>query len=295
MLEQQEIRDACQTRGQEKSYSFSTSAPASHSHLHVTVRTLSFSSHLVVDHKGCIIWPSAELLAQFLARRLLLRPSPVPRVIELGCGAGPLPGLVAAKLGASVVFTDLPDIVPLTEDSLELNGAINAVVRPLTWGAQAAELNETFDVILAADVLYDPSLHSVFAETLEILAATGALALVAVQGRSDSSKSPAAFSFFSDVLPLHGWDSRRLELSDVFEALSSTHGYRETFSVWACWRSVDGLPLSWVGDICAHGSDPCQQTNGRIIYDSDSDPPLAPPETSEDSDSEPVSAPPESD
>lgn len=293
MPEQQTIRDLCQTRGQDKTYSFSTSAAESHpAELRVTIRALAFSSHLAVEHKGCTTWPSAELLAQLLARRLPLRPPPAPRIIELGCGAGPLPGLVAAGLGASVLLTDLPDIVPLAQDSVELSGLTAAAVRPLAWGAQAAALGETFDVILAADVLYDPSLHTALAETLEIVAAPGALALVAVQGRSDSGDG-RAFAFFSDVLPQHGWDSRRLELSDVFQAMSSSQGYRETFSVWACWRAGDGQPSGWYGDDAAHGR---RQTDEGAARDSDSDdPPLAPPEVSEDSDSEPALAPPESD
>lgn len=44
------------------------------------------------------------------------------RVLELGAGTGAL-GIAVAALGGDVVLTDLPDVVPLTRQNVQLNTA----------------------------------------------------------------------------------------------------------------------------------------------------------------------------
>ncbi|KAL3699378.1 hypothetical protein R1sor_017400 [Riccia sorocarpa] len=63
------------------------------------------------------------------------------RVLELGSGTG-MVGIVAACLGAHVILTDLPHVIPNLEYNMELNrGAIQAAggsveSRVLSWGVE---------------------------------------------------------------------------------------------------------------------------------------------------------------
>ena len=66
---------------------------------------------------GGTVWDSAILLAWWIIKHpdVILQ----KRVAELGAGTG-VPGLIAAKLGASeVVLTDLPTMVPLIERNID--------------------------------------------------------------------------------------------------------------------------------------------------------------------------------
>jgi predicted nicotinamide N-methyase len=119
------------------------------------------------------LWPSALALADVVADRDVRGLD----VLELGCGLG-LPSLVAARGGARVVATDWAD------DALELlrtNAARNGIdldTRKLDWrepGALGA-----FDLVLAADVLYERRYVDVLAGLLPDL---GGEVLLADPGR----------------------------------------------------------------------------------------------------------------
>ncbi|RHY94895.1 hypothetical protein DYB37_003280 [Aphanomyces astaci] len=83
----------------------------------------------------------------------------LPHVIELGSGLG-LVGLACASLPAvaSVVLTDIDDVVPLLEYNVRLNDLSDkASVKPLWWGTSIQHLfNAPYDVVLLSDVVYDP-------------------------------------------------------------------------------------------------------------------------------------------
>ncbi|KAF7271548.1 hypothetical protein GWI33_015579 [Rhynchophorus ferrugineus] len=76
---------------------------------------------------------------------------------ELGAGVGCV-GLTAACLGANVILTDLPEIIPLLERNVLLNieyvknnkGKTDVI--PLPWGTNV--LKEKPDIILLADCIY---------------------------------------------------------------------------------------------------------------------------------------------
>jgi predicted nicotinamide N-methyase len=77
------------------------------------------------------------------------------RVVELGCGLG-VPSLVAARAGATVLATDeCPEALELVEQSARENGLSIATAR-VDWNT-AEELVDRgpFDLVLAADVLYE--------------------------------------------------------------------------------------------------------------------------------------------
>src|SRR5215211_7179034 len=91
------------------------------------------------------LWPAALALARALPARL-----DGVRVAEVGCGLG-IPSLVAAARGANVTATDwAPQAIAL----LRTNAARNDLVldaRVADW----RELRGDFDLVLAADVLYE--------------------------------------------------------------------------------------------------------------------------------------------
>jgi predicted nicotinamide N-methyase len=91
------------------------------------------------------LWPAATALAEALPVVAGLR------VVELGCGLG-LTSLVAAAKGADVTATDwAADAVELLRENAERNGlAVRAEVRD--W---REPWEERFDLVLAADVLYE--------------------------------------------------------------------------------------------------------------------------------------------
>jgi predicted nicotinamide N-methyase len=119
------------------------------------------------------LWPSALALADVVAGRDVRGLD----VLELGCGLG-LPSLVAARGGARVLATDWAD------DALELlraNAARNGIdleTRKLDWREPGAL--GTFDLVLAADVLYERRYVDVLAELLPGL---GGEVLLADPGR----------------------------------------------------------------------------------------------------------------
>jgi predicted nicotinamide N-methyase len=97
------------------------------------------------------LWPSGTALAQAVAVRSLGR----MRVVEVGCGLG-LASLGAALAGADVLATDWSaDALELLEDNAAANGLAVRTAQ-VDWRAPAALLARgPFDLVLAADVLYE--------------------------------------------------------------------------------------------------------------------------------------------
>jgi len=134
------------------------------------------------------VWESAIVLAEELAAldgwgRTLL---------ELGCGLG-LPALVAAKAGFAVTATDYESAAL---EGVRYNAARNGlgplVTREIDWRNPPADLPR-HDMVVAADVLYEPhhaaALAAVIARTLR----PGGLALVADPCRQHAAAfAPAA-------------------------------------------------------------------------------------------------------
>ncbi len=98
------------------------------------------------------VWESASALAEHLVARDADAPLAGRRALDLGCGMG-LVGTVLAMLGARVTLGDI-----------DTAGLLFAQVNTLPWGRRARvtrldwhadDLKTRFDVICAADVLYD--------------------------------------------------------------------------------------------------------------------------------------------
>lgn len=105
-------------------------------------------------------WPCAPVLAQYICHHCdNFRGK---HVLELGAGTA-LPGIVAAKIGASVTLSDsaqLPKCLHNCIKSCESNNLTGTVqVVGLTWGIFSQPLLNLPPVhcILASDCFYDPS------------------------------------------------------------------------------------------------------------------------------------------
>ena len=98
-----------------------------------------------------VLWRSGVALAQELDGA----PLRGVRVVELGCGLA-LPSLAAARAGAHVLATDeAPEALALAAAGAEANG-VRVDIAVADW-SQPGELLALgpFDVVLAADVLYE--------------------------------------------------------------------------------------------------------------------------------------------
>jgi predicted nicotinamide N-methyase len=100
-----------------------------------------------------VLWRSGVTLARFVSSSS--EPLAALRVVELGCGLG-LPSLVAASRGASVLATDYePEALSLLSRNASENG-VSVETMEVDWSApDALVARGPFDLVLAADVLYD--------------------------------------------------------------------------------------------------------------------------------------------
>lgn len=148
------------------------------------------------DATARLCWDAAFPMAQFLCEHA---ESVRGRdVVELGAGPG-LPGLVAAKLGASrVTLTDLPSELELLRTNVSLNGfgeedeadegssSGRVDVAACTWGeeAQMSAVGKR-DVVVCSDVLYGhhADVARALARTMRALVRDDGICLVAYFSR----------------------------------------------------------------------------------------------------------------
>jgi predicted nicotinamide N-methyase len=125
------------------------------------------------------LWPSAVALARSLAEYTSEEHLAGRRVIELGCGVG-LPTVIALARGASVVATDH---YQAALDFARYNALVNLGREPRTrlldWHAASTEGIGSFDLILAADVLYERRNVPALAALMPALLAPGGEVLLA--------------------------------------------------------------------------------------------------------------------
>ena len=127
-----------------------------------------------------VLWRSGVALAEELETERLQG----LRVLELGCGLA-LPSLVAARAGAEVIATDVDDeALPLVERNARENG-LSVETAAADW-ARPDELVEraAFDLVLAADVLYE---HESVEPLLALLPRLAPAALLATPERAPAT------------------------------------------------------------------------------------------------------------
>jgi predicted nicotinamide N-methyase len=159
------------------------------------------------------LWPSAR----GLTRHLLDRPPPERRVIELGCGVA-LPSLALRSLGAEPTATDYyADALRFAEANAARNGLAPLHTALLDWRHPPA--GERWELVVAADVLYELRNAEALAALLPRIVAEGGRALLADPGR-------VYFGEFRDLMEEMDWavdeiDVRR-ETSDPVTGATST-------------------------------------------------------------------------
>ncbi|KAJ3799317.1 putative methyltransferase-domain-containing protein [Lentinula aff. detonsa] len=131
------------------------------------------------------IWASSQYLVDHLndlhlESHIAVSSQEKVRLLELGAGAG-LPGIVIAKChpDISVTVSDYPDeqLMQTLSKNIEINRASsNCCAKAYAWGTDPGVLlpfpdaNQTphlFDVIIAADTLWNSDLHGIFIDSLK--------------------------------------------------------------------------------------------------------------------------------
>lgn len=130
------------------------------------------------------IWVAAVYLADHIEDLKLhqFRDREVVRILELGAGAG-LPSILIASVfpNARVIVSDYPDayLIQTLSRNVQRNGvsASHARAVPYDWGTNisplidggiqgAPENGQLFDIVIAADTLWNPALHRRFISSL---------------------------------------------------------------------------------------------------------------------------------
>jgi len=160
----------------------------------------------IADRSGLRPWPCALPLLQHLndvtvpaLERELGRP---PRVLELGSGVGLLGIGLALTTGCDVTLTDpgLPTLFAKGDDTVStleflrrnvaLNEAPTARAEKLLWGdaddLEAFRQSPPFDLVVASEVLYEPSQYNALAETLTFFACDAVVGYKVRHGREQA-------------------------------------------------------------------------------------------------------------
>ena len=147
------------------------------------------------------LWPSGIALARHVAELEL----DGKRVLELGCGLA-LPSFAAALAGARVLATDwAPECIELVARNAAANRlAVNAAV--LDWVAPKNLGPERYDLVIAADVLYEERNAKPLVRLLSDAVAPCGEALIADPGRRHA---PAFF----DRARAEGWSIERTSVA----------------------------------------------------------------------------------
>ncbi|KAL3669762.1 hypothetical protein V7S43_005143 [Phytophthora oleae] len=193
-------------------------------------------------HFGLFVWPSALLLAQFIAREAnwLCRGKVL---LELGCGTG-LPSILSGLCEAAKVYltdrADAADVQRNAEVNIQLNGLQGrAEFLPLVWGDmfvsnELLSVFQTVEIILAADCFYQ-------SEDFEKVIATVAL----IFRCSGSTSCKFVFSYqlrsinrsIAPLLSRWGLEGKILDKRDLLNDVESSQDFDSIF-LYECFSST---------------------------------------------------------
>ncbi|KAF9240625.1 WD40-repeat-containing domain protein [Melanogaster broomeanus] len=116
------------------------------------------------------VWVSSLFIADHLEDLQIdsLPSQKIVRVLELGAGAG-LPSILIGSMyqSASITVTDYPDdnLIRTLSDNVRRNG-VSERCRAVPYGSGDPGNESLFDIVIAADTLWNPELHAPFIDTL---------------------------------------------------------------------------------------------------------------------------------
>jgi ETFB lysine methyltransferase len=167
----------------------------------ITLRKPQNADHLISEAEYVIderlpywadLWPSAQVLAAALVQEEARGRT----LLELGCGLG-LDTIAAMMAGFVVTATDYYEpAIHMTRANARLNLGATPTVRLVNWREWPADIG-TFDVVVAADVLYEKEYATLVAQCLARALAPNGEAVIADPGR-------LALSAFREALPTVG-------------------------------------------------------------------------------------------
>ncbi|KAK3082958.1 hypothetical protein FSP39_010054 [Pinctada imbricata] len=142
-------------------------------------RTFHFAGHSIEIEQDWqnlgvagVVWDAAIVLCRYLEEgKINVRGK---AIMELGAGSG-IVGILAALLGGRVTITErevaMPYLSSVVNANMENKPDIKAVtmVQQLDWEKDLDKYDETFDVILGADVIYIEDVFPALLKTLEKL------------------------------------------------------------------------------------------------------------------------------
>jgi predicted nicotinamide N-methyase len=174
---------------------------------------------------GNILWIGGLALAKFLswcatdgAALSLHHVWKGSRVLELGAGTGVV-GLTLGRLGATVTLTDNEtEVIALLKRNISANELSTTVnTRLLDFGDATTYLSQEFDVIVAADVLYNENQAKHLANTLDAHVRRGVKVFLSYEKRAVCHQA-----FFTEVVAM-GLRVERLEDAAGSAVWDATH------------------------------------------------------------------------
>ena len=129
-----------------------------------------------------LVWTGARAIAAVVASMAF---SPGSKVLDLGCGLG-LAGIAAARRGAAVTFGDyLEEPLAFVHATLAQGAESGCEVRSIDFTLD--DEHGRFDLILAADIVYDPAHYAPLASFLDRSIAPSGTILLTESLRADAS------------------------------------------------------------------------------------------------------------
>jgi len=166
------------------------------------------------------LWPSAIGLSEHLI--LSKNISEKTTVHEMGCGLG-LPGIVAGKFGAQVLFTDyLDEALDFAKQNWNLNNNIPATFQKLDWRNLDTDLKA--DLLLASDVAYERRAFEFLPKAFKALTKPGGTIIVSEPNRLYAQEFFDSISFLGFTVKKFNYQVKRNKLEhkiNVFEIKSA--------------------------------------------------------------------------
>ena len=94
--------------------------------------------------KGGILWDNSYFLTNYLISHIFPNPS-IKTMLELGAGTA-LPSIAALVKGLTVVSTDIPKVIQITKECIDMNKEL--------YSKTAKKIYEKYDLIVGSELTY---------------------------------------------------------------------------------------------------------------------------------------------